>query len=214
MPSADQANLVDGFLPQFDVSDTVAVTASADATACWDALMAADLIEVGKTKPLVGLLGAMRMLPELASHLLHGEPPPRAPDALRLREMGKLPRSEGGWTLLDERPGDEIALGLVGKFWRPVIEYAPVEAGEFRDFDEPGWAKTVYALRVVAVDDAHTLLTGTMRTATTDAKSQRWFRRYWTFGVGSGAHVLVEGLLDVVRERAEAARAGDPLEIG
>jgi hypothetical protein len=43
-----------------------------------------------------------------------------------------------------------------------------------------------------------------MRTATTDEHARRWFRRYWTFGVGSGAHVLVNGLLDVTRELAEA----------
>jgi hypothetical protein len=27
---------------------------------------------------------------------------------------------------------------------------------------------------------------------------------YWTYGVGSGAHVLVNGLLDAAREDAEA----------
>jgi hypothetical protein len=42
-----------------------------------------------------------------------------------------------------------------------------------------------------------------MRTATTDDAARRWFRRYWTFGVGSGAHLLVNGLLDVTREMAE-----------
>jgi hypothetical protein len=35
-----------------------------------------------------------------------------------------------------------------------------------------------------------------MRTATTDEQSRRWFRRYWTLGVGSGAHVLVNGLIE------------------
>jgi hypothetical protein len=42
-----------------------------------------------------------------------------------------------------------------------------------------------------------------MRTATTDEHARRWFRRYWTFGVGSGAHMLVHALLESVRERAE-----------
>ena len=46
-----------------------------------------------------------------------------------------------------------------------------------------------------------------MRTATTDEHVQRWLRRYWTFGVGSDAHVLVNGVLDVTCEMAEA-RAG------
>ncbi len=45
-----------------------------------------------------------------------------------------------------------------------------------------------------------------MRTATTDADARQWFRRYWTFGVGSGAHVLVQGLIDLVREMAEERR--------
>ena len=40
----------------------------------------------------------------------------------------------------------------------------------------------------------------------TDEQARRWFRRYWTLGVGSGAHMLVHGLLDVVREDAEADR--------
>ena len=105
--------------------------------------------------------------------------------------------------LLGERERDEIALGLVGKFWRPVIQYAQVSAPAFRDFSEPGYAKTVYALGVRPVDEGSTLLWAVMRTATTDDTARQWFRRYWTFGVGPGAHVLVNGLLDVVRDAAE-----------
>jgi hypothetical protein len=36
----------------------------------------------------------------------------------------------------------DLALGLVGKFWRPVIAYAKVTAEAFRDFSDPGYAKT------------------------------------------------------------------------
>ena len=46
--------------------------------------------------------------------------------------------SGGGWILLGEHPGRELALGLVGKFWRPVIQYADVTAGDFTAFAEPG----------------------------------------------------------------------------
>jgi hypothetical protein len=130
---------------------------------------------------------------------------------MRLCDLPTLPL-DGGWLLLGERRCDEIAFGLVGKFWRPVIAFAAVRADAFRDFAEPGYAKTVYSLSVRAIDARRTLLTGAMRTATTDEHARRWFRRYWTLGVGSGAHVLVNGLLDVARELAEsnAVRAGDP----
>ena len=197
--------LAEEFLPSYDVSDEVATVVEAEASAVWGALMEADLIELGRRAPLVGVLGAFRMLPELVSHLLHGERPTKAPETMRLRDMADIPSTEGGWILLGERPGEEIALGLVGKFWRPVIEYADVGAEDFRDFSEPGYAKTVYQLSV-RPRDGGALLSGLMRTATTDEHARRWFRRYWTLGVGSGAHVLVHALLESVREDTEQRR--------
>ena len=181
---------------------------AAEPQAVWAALLDADLIEVGKRTPLAGLLGALRVLPELASHLLHGERPPHAPASLRLREVTNLPPEQGGWVLLGERPGQELALGLVGKFWRPVIEYPQVPAERCHDFHEPGYAKAIYALSVHPLGGGRSLLSGLMRTATTDEHARRWFRRYWTFGVGSGAHILVHALLEMVRETAERGQTG------
>lgn len=197
--------LADDFLPTYDVSDAVALEVHADVAATWDALMRIDLIEVGRRRPLVGALGALRALPELVAHALHGEWPTAPPPSMRLIDLPNLPMAKGGWVLLAERPHESIALGLVGRFWRPVIEYHDVSADAFTAFDEPGFAKTVYALSVQAIGPSRTLLSGVMRTATTDAHARRWFRRYWTFGIGSGAHVLVQGLLDLTREMAEAA---------
>ena len=199
--------LADEFLPVYDVSDEVATVVHADTPGVWQALVNVDMIALGRRAPLVGALGALRVLPELVSHLWHGERPAGAPKSLHLREMAELPRAQGGWILLGEREGEETALGLVGKFWRPVIEYADVPAEDFTAFDEPGYAKTIYQLSVRPIDDG-TLLSGLMRTATTDAHARDWFRRYWTFGVGSGAHILVQALLDTVRDDAETGTGG------
>ena len=195
--------LVDDFLPIYDVSDAVATVVEADVAMTWDALMDVDLIEVGRRRPLVAVLGALRAVPDIVSHLLHGESPPQPPERLRLRDTATVPVSEGGWILLGERPRHEIALGLVGKFWQPVITFRKVTAEDFREFDEPGYAKTVYSLSVRALDEQRTLLSGEMRTATTDQQARTWFRRYWALGVGSGAHILVDGVLDLTREMAE-----------
>jgi hypothetical protein len=196
--------LVDEFLPVYDVSDAVATVVNADVATTWDALMNADLIEVGRKRPLVAALGLARILPDIVNHLLHGQLPPNRPESVRLRDLTTIPLDKGGWVLLGCRQQNEVAFGLVGKFWRPMIEFASVpSAAAFRDFAEPGFAKTVYALSVGRLDDRHTLLCGLMRTATTDEHARIWFRRYWTLGVGSGAHLLVNGLLDVTREMAE-----------
>ena len=196
--------IAEQILPVFDVSDEVAVVVAADQATTWNALMECDLIEVGRRRPLVGILGALRALPVVAMHLLHGEMPDHGPDRLTLRDTTTLPAADGGWVLLGERPGEEIALGLVGRFWRPVIEYAQVSEEAFGTFDEPGFAKTIYALGVRPFGPDRTLVWGLMRTATTDEFARRWFQRYWMLGVGSGAHMLVQGLLDVVRDDAEA----------
>jgi hypothetical protein len=85
-----------------------------------------------------------------------------------------------------------------------VIEFARIgSATEFRDFNEPGFAKTVYDLSARELDSNRTLLSGLMRTATTDEYARRWFRRYWSFGVGSGAHILVGSVLESARRAAE-----------
>lgn len=195
--------LLDEFLPVFDVSDSVATVVEADLATTWAALLQVDLLEVGRRRPLVGLLGALRGLPAIAGQLLHGDRPARAPEVLRLRDTTSLPASEGGWVLLGERPEDELALGLVGRFWKPIIPFRAVSREAFRDFAEPGYGKTIYSLSVRPLDERRTLLVGAMRTATTDERARRWFRRYWTVGVGSGAHVLVNGVLELTREIAE-----------
>ena len=198
-----ESELADDFLPVYDVSDAVAVMVESDRGVAWQALLDVDLLKLGREAPLVGMLGALRMLPEVVGHLLHGERPAKPPESMRLRDLPSIPMYEGGWILLGERPG-EIALGLVGKFWRPVIEFARIDsAAEFREFDEPGFAKTVYHLSARGLDSKQTLLSGAMRTATTDEHARRWFRRYWTFGVGSGAHLLVGSLLESARRTAE-----------
>jgi hypothetical protein len=201
--------LADDFLPIYDVSDAVATTADAERETAWQALLDVDLLTLGREAPVVGMLGARRMLPEVVGHLLHGERPAKPPASMRLRDLPSIPMYEGGWILLGERPGQEIALGLVGKFWRPVIEFARItSADEFRKFDEPGFARTVYDLSARELGAGRTLLSGLMRTATTDEHARRWFRRYWTFGVGSGAHILVGALLDSARRAAEGDREG------
>jgi hypothetical protein len=115
--------LVDDFLPVYDVSDSVVTVVRAHATTTWDALMQVDLIDAGRRRPMVGVLGALRALPEVVGHLLHGEQPHALPSRCAYATPPKSHRAEGDWVFLGERLGDEIALGLVEKFWRRVIAY-------------------------------------------------------------------------------------------
>jgi hypothetical protein len=200
-------------MPVYDVSDELSLVVNADRQRTWDALINVDFIAVGKKHPLAALLGAVRMLPEIVAGSLHGggdahdgdgTKPQSAPREMRLKDFTD-PEIAGPatWVMLGEREGTEIALGLVGKFWKPVIEFARVAPEDFAGFDTPGFARTIYGFGLTPVDEAHTKLTAVMRTATTDAHARRWFRRYWLLGIESGAHVLVNGLLEMVSTEAE-----------
>jgi hypothetical protein len=192
-------------LPEFDNSDELAIVVEADQPTTWQALIDTDLMEVGRKHPVSAALGAARILPELIVGLVHGDTPEPPPDSMKLGEMADPRSGAGTWVKLGERTGSELALGLVGKFWKPLIDYRSVAAEDFSSFSEPGFAKTIYAFRLQPAGEGRTLVTAVMRTATTDEHARKWFRRYWTYGVGSGAHILVNGLLDVVRDAAEDA---------
>ena len=48
---------------------------------------------------------------------------------------------------LREAP-DELVLGAVGRFWQPSGGPRRIEAAEFRDFDEPGFAKAAFNFEI------------------------------------------------------------------
>ena len=60
--------LVDEFLPVYDVSDTLTTIVEADVATTWAALMQVDLMEVGRRRPLVAALGALRGVRLEADH--------------------------------------------------------------------------------------------------------------------------------------------------
>jgi hypothetical protein len=117
--------LVDDFLPAYDVSDAVATVVHADVATTWDALMEVDLIEVGRKRPLVGMLGAIRVLPDIVSQMLHGELPQRPPQHLRLRDTARIrhaltptrPTSRVPANTVPFNPDAEIAGGSAPPVW-------------------------------------------------------------------------------------------------
>jgi hypothetical protein len=81
--------LVDECMPVYDVSDAVATVVDADLATTWAALMDVDLIEVGRKRPLIAVLGALRSPPEC----LHDVPLPH----LHGRVASHDEPSGGGW---------------------------------------------------------------------------------------------------------------------
>lgn len=144
----------------------------------------------------------LRALPERWHNRRHG--PPRRPTRLTADDLD----AGSEWTLLGDRPGAEFALGVAGKFWKPVITWRRVEADDFAAFDEPGFGKLVMAVSVAPYGAHRTALTVHTRVRMSDPESWLKFRRYWRIArpaIGSVHTALIRTMAAKARERALAA---------
>src|SRR5439155_412805 len=69
----------------------------------------------------------------------------------RLEDAGRL-----GFVELGREDGEEIVLGLIGRFWRPGGGIVRIEPGEFTTFDRPGFAKAAWNFRVLREGEGST----------------------------------------------------------
>jgi hypothetical protein len=164
--------IIDRCLPDFDARLLEHTVVDADHGATWQALCDLDLMQVHTR-----LLDAAFWVRGLPARLRHTDVPPPATLRLGDAETGRpLP----GWVSLGIAPRHEIALGAVGRFWTPSIEWHDVSAAEFPTFAEPGWGRIVASFSLRGYGDRRTLATYECRTAVPDAESRKAFLRYWT----------------------------------
>ena len=142
--------LLDEVLPAWDFDERHGVRADAPAGRLLEAVRAVTPAET----PLLRALFLLRGLPAQG----------REPIWEQLLRTG--------FRILDERPGNEVVAGAIGRPWR-VWESVRRDAG-FGDFAEPGYVKM--AVGFLARDGE--LVTETRVRATDDA-ARRAFRPYW-----------------------------------
>jgi len=112
-----------------------------------------------------------------------------------------------GFVVLGESPGEELVLGLIGRFWTPSGGVRRVAPWEFVPFAEPGYAKAAVNLRVEPRGPDACLAETETRVATTDESARRRFARYWRI-VGPGSGFIRRRMLALAR--ADAERTGLP----
>jgi hypothetical protein len=193
--------LIDRFLPDFDVTLIEHVVVDADTVTTWSALQDLDLMQVHT--PLMDAAFFLRGLPERwaawrGRTRATTEPPP----TLTLTGDGT---GLEGWLPLGQQRGREIALGAIGRFWQPDIEWYDVTAmspQQFADFDEPGWGRIAANFSLRPYGEPRTLASYEARTATPDADSARRFARYWTVVRPLVGHIMRAALASL-RQDAE-----------
>jgi hypothetical protein len=173
------------FLPAHDVAMRHQRRVAAPAAAVWDALHRADLGRSPITRARLTVRGLRR------------------PGATRRLTLDTLART--GFVPLAERPGREVAFGLVGRFWTPSGGRVVVMPAEFRGFARPGYAKAVWTFAVEDDAPGVTRLVTETRVACVDAASRRWFRLYWLL-VRPFSGLIRRAMLRAVAREAARAR--------
>ena len=159
--------LIDSFAPNPDAVETHSISIVALPNAVYQTLWTADLSGSLIIKALLGL----RSLPEFAAHPCRPRP--------RSRKITLQTLIESGFGVLAEEPGQEIVLGVTGRFWRPT---GNLTAFNREDFDGPvrmGLARAVWNFSFESVGSDRTNLATETRVTCGDDVSRRKFRAYW-----------------------------------
>ena len=191
-------SLIDHYLPRFDVRETHRVRVRATPEAAWAALHRADLAR----SPLVGALLVIRALPAaLASGRAGLE---------RLRHESvrhvTLDTFVGeGFRILEERPPEELVIGLEGRFWRPSGDLCTPSPDAFAHTPlPPGSARAVWNFSIVATASAECELVTETRVLCADAAARRRFLPYWWL-IRPGSGLIRRAMLTSIRDTAERA---------
>lgn len=193
------AMLIDRYLPDFDVTVIEHAVVDADVETTWRALLDVDLLDVHS--PLLDAAFYVRGLPAKVAAWRGRDKPSEAPAELKLEGVDE----DGleGWLSLGRIENREIALGAVGRFWKPNIEWYDVTEmtpEEFAGFDEPGWGRIAASFTLRPYGESRTLLSYEARTATNDDDSAKRFARYWGLIRPFVGHVMRAALATVRRD--------------
>src|SRR5512132_241099 len=179
-PTRASKLLIDQFLPRSDVTVVHAAVFRAPPEVCYRTARGIDLLRHPIMRTLLGLRSLPpRLADRLARHRdTSAQRPLGPPPTFRLDDMVRPPLD---WLLLGEQPGVELVLGQIGRPWKPVGASSgpPVAKAAFAAFDQPGFAKIAFSLRVDPYGTTSSILTMETRVALTDPESRRRFTRYW-----------------------------------
>ncbi|MET9232252.1 hypothetical protein [Lentzea sp. NPDC003310] len=190
--------LADQFAPRPDFGRTDHVVVNADPMTAYQAVHELDLTDLHGF--LVTTAIGLRELPERWRE--RHRRTPRTPTRMTIDDLA----NGTDWVVLGEQPGQELVVGAIGKVWRPVVRWRAVDARDFQDFAEPGYAKVVCSLSTLPYGQRRTLVTAETRVVLTDPRAWLSFRRYWRVSTPF-VGIISRAVLRTVKHSAET---GEP----
>lgn len=178
-------------MPDYDVSEFHETSVRAPIDSVYDALRTTDL----SRSTIVRLLLRLRALPSSSS----------ANDQGRNADLNLAALMKRNFILLGENSPNEIALGLIGKFWMLSSEVCQINNSDaFRKFDRAGYAEAVWNFSLVEESQVVTRLATETRVRCLDDRSRWRFRLYWSI-IGPFSGLIRREILRTIRKAAESS---------
>jgi hypothetical protein len=198
-PQIDERDeLLDRFMPRYEVVERHHVPVAAPAAITLDAARDIDLLQSAVVRAVIR-----------AREVILGATPDDRP-----RPRGLLADVQAlGWGVLAEIAGHEIVVGAVTKPWEPNVTFRALNPDEFAAFGEPGYVKIAWTLRADPVEDGQSIFRTETRAIATDAASRARFRWYWSF-LSPGIVVIRWASLGSLKNEAERRACEGILRVG
>ena len=170
--------VIDEFLPEYDWAEVHQVVVDAPAGDIDPLIRNLDL----RASLIVRVLFALRGMPRRCLTL----------DGLE----------SAGFRVLADRPGEEIVLGLIGRFWMPRGDLLKFGSHEFRTLSPQGYAKAAWNFTMRPLGSGRTEVRTETRVSACDEPSRRAFSRYWWL-VRPFSGLIRREILRLVKETSE-----------
>jgi hypothetical protein len=105
------------------------------------------------------------------------------------------------FTVIDEKPGEEFVLGIMGRFWQLTGGVVPASAERLRQLPGPGLAQGIWNFRVEPSGQG-TLLSTETRVRCGDEAARVSFLRYWRI-IRPASGLIRGSMLRQIRRSAE-----------
>ena len=182
--------LLDQALPRYDVRERHSIRIHASAARAYAVLRSCDL----SGSRVVRALFALRELPASLGRREGG-----CTDAPAL-SIDSLLRN--GFILLAERPGAELVLGTIGRFWTATGAVVDTDVAGFHAFNRPGYARAAISFALSEEPEGWTQLATETRVQCLDEASRRRFRPYWLL-IRPFSGLIRRYMLRAVKRQAE-----------
>ena len=144
-------------MPHFDVMSKFETHISAPPAVVYRALKSTDF----RQSPIIRILLWLRF-------------GARNPKALTLESF-----LQSGFVMLEDRPAQEIIMGLIGRFWTSSGDRQKIAPADFIGFNNPRYGKVGFNFEIHP-EGAETRLTTETRILCPSPRTRLLFRLYWT----------------------------------